>query len=437
MLIHKLHHFKLKNGIEVVVYPMRSVGAMSLQLGLNAGSALEGKDAGTLHFLEHMLLMGSTKYPTVKDITKVSEELAVTNNAQVGMVHSEFWFYGPSVKGEEIIAFASDLLMEPLFTQDSINKTKTIILDEHSRYWSNPDNQYSNAINRALYGDKNPYVYDSLGTKEKIQSVRRDDIIKLYKKYYHAQNIKISIAGNISITKIKKRLEETFGMWHKAGEKAEFPYAQHKKTRNPDFFVFDQPRDHITFNIAFPIPGSKEANFNERMRLQIASYLFGESKTSLLYNRLRHDLGIVYHVSSSTGRWPYTGRFGIHGGATAENLSLCLREIKKVISESKTKGFRKEDFERGRTYMNMRTYLTYSEPARIASEFLFDLLFGEPMLFPEDYEKIANQIKLEEVNSLFSNSINFDNVFLSLFGDKKKIEEEGIEEEFEKFKDQS
>lgn len=435
MLTHKLHHFHLKNGIEVVVYPMKSVGAMSFQLGLNAGSALEGKEAGVLHFLEHMLLMGSKKYPTIKDITIKSEEMAVTNNARVGMVDSRFWFYGPAVKEEEIVTFASDLLMYPLFTEEAVDNTKKVILDEYARYWNAPENRYGNAVDKVFYGEENPYTIDALGTKEKIESITRNDLLSLYKAYYQGQNIKISIAGNVHVTKMKSILENTFGKMKRGDVIVSHPTAAHPTTYTTDLFIFDEPRDYVKFNFSFPIEGSKTISTEKRLQASLASYLFGDSITSILYNRLRHDLGLVYHISSSNGRWPYVGRFGINGGVSGENLIQCISEIKASLGETINRGFNKKDFERARAFMNMRTYLSYSEPGNIAGRFLDDLLSEENPFFPEDYEKITNKFTVSQINNALRNMVNFERVFLALFGDKKTILKTGIEKEFKKFKE--
>src|SRR5438094_8946487 len=64
----------LPNGLRILVSEMPETRSVSLAVYVGVGSRIETKDdAGTSHFLEHMVFKGSAKRPTAADIRQVIE----------------------------------------------------------------------------------------------------------------------------------------------------------------------------------------------------------------------------------------------------------------------------------------------------------------------------------------------------------------------------
>src|SRR5258707_14065769 len=60
----------LPNGVRILVSEMPETRSASLAVFVGAGSRMESrKDAGTSHFLEHMVFKGTAKRPTAADIS--------------------------------------------------------------------------------------------------------------------------------------------------------------------------------------------------------------------------------------------------------------------------------------------------------------------------------------------------------------------------------
>jgi len=60
----------LPNGVRILVSEMPETRSASLAIFVGAGSRMESRrDAGTSHFLEHMVFKGTAKRPTAADIS--------------------------------------------------------------------------------------------------------------------------------------------------------------------------------------------------------------------------------------------------------------------------------------------------------------------------------------------------------------------------------
>src|SRR5256714_11791367 len=82
----------LPNGLRILVSEMPETRSVSLAVYVGVGSRIETKvDAGTSHFLEHMVFKGSAKRPTAADISQVIESKGGVENASTAKEDTDFF----------------------------------------------------------------------------------------------------------------------------------------------------------------------------------------------------------------------------------------------------------------------------------------------------------------------------------------------------------
>ena len=431
-MTHKYEHFFLKNKVQVLLYPIKEVRAVTFYLGLNAGSSTErnGK-VGTLHFLEHMMFRGSTRFPTAKDVAVTQEELGVASNAWVSSLESRYWFVGPDNRLKEMFDFIFDTITNPLFSKDSVENSRQVILTEQRNHWDEPENVFAKRIRDEIMGKENPYNRVGFGEMDTVKKMTKEKVANSFTKYYVPGNFKISVAGNFKIEKTKSLIEEIFGKLKGDGEKLKYPKPPKRKSEK-SYFVYDQPRKQVIFNLSFPLPGYKEITLKNRLERQIFDYLLGSGRTSILYQRLREELGWVYYLFSARAAWPYAGFFEIVGSVDFERIAQTVKEIFSLLREVKRKGFDEKDFSRAIDYLNTSSLVTFSGTDKISEYFLSEMLDEERIHLPEDYNRIANKLSIKKVNELAGSILDFNKMHLSLMGDESLIIKSKVKEVFAK-----
>lgn len=428
----KFSHFYLKNGIETVVYPIKEVRAVAIYLGMNAGSSIEKSgDIGTLHFLEHMMFRGSRKYPKPRDVALREEELGLSANAWVGTLDTRFWFLTPDNRLDESLEYVSDTLTEPSLSPDSVENSRRVILSEQRDFWDVPENLFYYKFLSEMFGKQHLYIRRGFGERKVVEKMTRDKVSKFYKKYYLPKNFKLSLAGNINVGKARKLVENTLGNWEREGEEIGDFHPESVPLKS-NYFVYHQMRKQVNFRLTFPILGFKQYSIKERLVLGIFNFLIGGGLTSILYQRLREELGIVYDIWSGRSLWPYLGIFGVGGIVDSENLGKVTTEIFKILRKVKSGGFEEKDFRRAVKYMNTQSLVNFSEASRISSYFLRHMLDGLGIFLPEDYNREANKLKLNDVNRLAEEILDYKRVNFGLMGNKSLISKSGVRNSFEK-----
>src|SRR3990167_10298592 len=422
----KFSHFNLDNGIEVVVYPIKEVEAVSIQVAMLAGSSSEDEDkVGTLHFLEHLLFQGSKKYPTQMDVALNFEEIGASHDASVSALDTKFWFFAPDSKVKEALENAYEMISNPIFPDRAIENSRQVILTEQQDFWDIPENQFRNGYIKARWGEKHPYTRVGFGEKNVVAALDKEKIWETYNRYFIPPNFKIAIAGNIDEEMAQNLLNNTFGSWKKDGKVIKDNDLRLEKI-NPTYYIFNQPRKQVNIGISFSMKGQKDYDIKKLLSLGVLSFLVGGGFTSVLYQRLREELGLVYSIWTVRSIWPYVGSFDVVGKTSTENLKVSMDEIFNTLDGIKKNGFKESDFRRAINYLNMNSKMHFSDPRKIADYFLGLMLDELEMYVPEDYIRIANSIKISEINELAQEVFDFKSMGMGLMGDEKLIFESGV-----------
>lgn len=214
---------------------------------------------GLSHFLEHMLFMGTEKYPEVNYFHKFINENAGNTNAETNEQNTNYYYQIIKEKFVESLDIFSHFFINPLFDSNAVYKEINAINSEHLK---NMSNEYSN-INGVLRDiaatqTKHPYYNFGTGTTEILnQKNIRDRLIEFYNTHYSANIMNLVLISDHSIETLEELAVEYFGqIKNKNIKKFEFigePFV------NPsmDIFIKTQTNEEMLM-FAWQIPNSNK-----------------------------------------------------------------------------------------------------------------------------------------------------------------------------------
>jgi insulysin len=83
----------LENGLRALLIHDPDADKSAASLDVNVGCALDPKPLyGTAHFLEHMLFMGTEKYPDEEEYSKYIKDKGGMNNAYTSLTNTNYHF---------------------------------------------------------------------------------------------------------------------------------------------------------------------------------------------------------------------------------------------------------------------------------------------------------------------------------------------------------
>src|ERR1700687_4042429 len=195
--IRDIETTQLGNGVRVVTEYMPHVRSVSLGIWIGTGSRRESSDEnGISHFIEHMVFKG-TKNHSAEDIARSVDSIGGGLDA---FTAKEMVSYNTKVLDEHLpVAFdvLADMVRNPLFRAEDIEKEKGVILEELKMEVDNPEYLLHDIFSSNFYKD-HPLGKPILGSKDTIRAFDREMIDSYFQRYYSPSNILITAAGNLN-----------------------------------------------------------------------------------------------------------------------------------------------------------------------------------------------------------------------------------------------
>lgn len=317
--------FQLSNGLKVVIERLEHVNSASIGLWIGNGSRNEDKNNnGISHFIEHMLFKG-TENRTAKELVEVIEDYGGQINAFTTKESTCFYTKTLNKYVEDSLKIISDMLFNSTFDEEEIEKEKSVILEEISMSEDSPEDVLSDLHCEAIYGD-NSISYPILGIKETVSNFKREELLEYTKKYYVPENSVISICGNVD-DKVIKLIEKYFGNWKNSDKKMITQYFNTSTNKNILFKNKEIEQTHISLGL----PGLELGHKNNYALTLINNY-FGGGGASLLFQRIREELGMCYSIYSFNASYVNTGALCIYCATNPKYVNDTIMHIKDIIN---------------------------------------------------------------------------------------------------------
>ena len=159
--------FELSNGLRVLVIsdPKTDRGAASLDVNVGSGSDPASRP-GLAHFLEHLLFMGTEKYPDPGEYKDFISAHAGHNNAYTAFDHTNYFFDVAHPYLEPALDRFAQFFIAPLFNPQYVNKEREVVHSEYSSGLRSDGRRIRDARRQAL-NPRHPSARFSVGTRER------------------------------------------------------------------------------------------------------------------------------------------------------------------------------------------------------------------------------------------------------------------------------
>ena len=180
----------LANKLDVLLISDPNLKKSAAAMDVGVGSLEDPKEhLGLAHFLEHMLFLGTKKYPDVEEYSKYLSEYQGYSNAYTAAENTNYHFEvnHDGLKGA-LDRFAQ-FFISPTFDSNYVNRELLAVDSEHQKNL-NDDYWRSRMVLRSLHKEGHPRQKFSTGDKTTLSGVNREILVNFYKKYLLISNLK-------------------------------------------------------------------------------------------------------------------------------------------------------------------------------------------------------------------------------------------------------
>lgn len=198
-------HITLENKIKVVLVSNKEIKKSSCALSVNVGSFNDPPEfQGLAHFLEHMLFMGTEKYPSENGFNEFLSQHGGYTNAYTMDEMTLYYCDADSNQLRNMADMFSSFFSCPLFLKDSVNREINAVNSEYLNSLNSKDFRIKALLSE--FTEKNDLRGRfSCGNTETLNHDGIWDIlVKFWMEYYSADGMCLAICGNNSIEELEE-----------------------------------------------------------------------------------------------------------------------------------------------------------------------------------------------------------------------------------------
>jgi len=363
----------LDTGLRLITESMPHVRSVSIGVWLMRGSRHEtDHQGGIAHFVEHMLFKG-TATRTAEDIAQAIDSIGGQLDAFTAKEYASYYI---KVLDEHLplaVDLLSDIVVNPAFPLDELEREKKVILEEIKMVEDTPDDLVHELFTQHFW-EGHPLARPILGTKETVESFTPEVLRDYFRDIYAAPNLIVSAAGNIEHAKVRELIERAF---EKLPRQA-VPHRDEAPRVVPQVIVRTKEleQSHVCLGT-----NSYPQNHDDRYVSYIMNTVLGGSMSSRLFQNVREKRGLAYAVFSGLSAYRDAGNITIYAGcandAVSEVVDLCVEELRgmKNAPVPDTELRRAKDHLKGSLMLSLEN--TASRMSHLArQEIYFDRHFG-------------------------------------------------------------
>lgn len=283
----EVSHFKLDNGMEIVVIPDNRTPVVTHMVWYKNGAADDplGK-SGIAHFLEHLMFKGTKENPQGAFSNHVAE-LGGQENAFTGYDYTAYFQRIGKEHLAILMRFEADRMRNLQLTDEVVDPEREVVLEERRmRVDNDPSAQLDETVQAALFAH-HPYGTPIIGWKHEIESLSRADALDYYTRFYTPENAILIVAGDVAADETLALAKETYG---KLEARAEPPTRRRPKEPPPRaerrVTLVDEKVEQPTHERVFSVPSYTTAAPGEAEALEVLAHMLGGGPTSILYETL-------------------------------------------------------------------------------------------------------------------------------------------------------
>jgi len=409
----------LKNGLRVLIVPQRGAKSVTVLTLVEAGSKHETKaQNGISHFLEHMMFKGTTKRPSSLAIATELDRVGGESNAFTSHEYTEYYAKVDATHLDLVLDVISDIFQNSLYDAGEIEKEKGVVIEEINMYYDIPMRHIGELWMELLYGDQ-PAGRPLAGTKETVQALAREDIMRYVRDHYVASKTVVVISGDVDENVVSK-IEQYF--WSvRAGEGKRKEPVKELQAR-PGLLLHQKKTDQSHLLMGFRAFSLFDPR---RYAASVLGTILVGGMSSRLFQRLRDEMGVAYYVRGGADLFTDHGFLGVSCGVDAQHVLDAVSAILEECKKAKRESVPEDELKKAKDHISGSLVLTTETTDELAMFYGPQEILGQEVLTVDGLIAKIQAVSGDEVQQLANDIFKEEWLNLALIGpfeDKSKFE---------------
>jgi zinc protease len=363
----------LDNGLRLFILPAKELPLVQIKAVVRTGSMYDpAGQEGLAELTAVTMRTGGTVRMSGDDVDEALESMAAIFHVSLNRDAGVFSFSVLKKDLERGFDIFSRTLMHPSFEENKLLLCKDLKIEQLRRIFDDPQKLAFREFGRLMHGPRG-----RLATEKSIHAIRKEDLIRCHKRFFHPKNIMISITGDIESREATILLDRHFGGWTSPEEKPETPPLPRPPEGNIFFMTKDLPQSIVV--IGWLAPAKRDPRFYP---FEVLDFMVGSGGFhSRIFQEIRTNMGLAYSTGSFYSAKSDYGLFGAYALTKSESTVKVVSRIREILREMGEKPVLPEELARTCRAILNRFIFSFTSAEQIA----FQKLMIEYENLPDDF----------------------------------------------------
>lgn len=276
----------LPNGLRVLLVSDPEAPKSAASLDVHVGSGHDPKDRqGLAHFLEHMLFLGTDKYPDASEYQAFITAHGGSHNAYTAYENTNYFFDVSNEAFPEALDRFAQFFIAPRFDAAYVEREKHAVHSEYQARIRDENRRSWDAILQSV-NPEHPLKRFSVGSLETLadrpERLVRDDLLQFYERYYAAPIMALVVVSPLPLDRLESLVNERFGAVPSRPVDRSLPQLPLFNEGTLPLRIDIVPEQDLReLSLLFPLP-ALQAHYRSQPLRYLAGLLGDESEGSLL-----------------------------------------------------------------------------------------------------------------------------------------------------------
>ena len=411
------HEATLSNGLRVILLESHRVPTFTMQMVVLSGGLADPADFRGLASFTAGLLREGTATRKSKDIAEQIDTLGATLTAGAGLssLTSTVTTAGLFENFDPALEIFADVIRNPSFPQEEVDKYKTRQLQQLQFQRSIPQFLAQERFVRAIYGNHPAGLFAP--PAESLKRVSTADLAKFHSTYYRPNNAMLTIVGDVTLKEIMPKLEKAFGNWQKGDLPAmTIPAAPAQGAMRIQ--LIDRPGSVQTV-LQLGNLGIERTN-EDYFAMLVMNQVLGAGPAARLFLNLREKNGYTYGAYSNFGGSKFRGTLisssEVRTDVTGDAMKEFMYELKRLRDEKVTA----VELENAKRAIVGGFALSLEQPQSLLQNIVTQKLYDLPANYWATYPQKVQAITVEDVQRIAQKYVDLEHMQIVAVGDAAK-----------------
>lgn len=403
--------FTLDNGLKVYIVENHKIPRVAYSLSFDYTPVIEGELAGLGSLTGQMLRTGT------KNLSKdqLDEEIDFIG-ASLYTSSSGIYASGLKKHNEKLLELMSDILLNPSFNAEELEKIRTRTLSALETEKTEPDAISRKVGQKLVYGENHPYG-ESVSEKS-VKGITIEACKDFYSNYFQPQVSYLAVVGDITLEEARVLVGKYFSAWTKTS----VPTSEFSFPARPSgnvIAIVDRP-EAVQTNLSVSYPVDLKPGTQDAIKASVTNTILGGG-TFRLFNNLREDKGYTYGAYSRLTADRYVGIFRANTEIRNSVTDSAVREILFEMKRLREEPVPSDELSLVKNYIAGNFALSLENPQTIANFAINTAKYNLPDDYYTNYLKNLALVSNEDVGTIAAKYVLPENNYILAVGNAAEI----------------